>query len=295
MLHNSPAVLQTSKPSQPAAPIATPKEMYLDLLKKCLTRYLFGERYQPLSPGSGPARLVQRLSKKLLRRRKLEIVRRVRFDPDRRYRGLDWPAEAETMVGLLRLDNLQQCVVQVLRDQIPGDLIETGVWRGGAAILMRAVLAAYGDDQRSVWLADSFRGLPRPDAERYPADADDPHWRYPELAVPLDEVKENFARYGLLDDRVRFLEGWFSKTLPQAPIERLAILRMDGDMYESTMDAMTHLYPKVSAGGFVIVDDYYLDGCRKAVDDYRQKHSISEEIFGIDQCASFWRKRQSAD
>jgi O-methyltransferase len=124
-----------------------------------------------------------------------------------------------------------------------------------------------------------------------PEDAGDQHWRYRELAVGVDEVRSNFARYGLLDDQVRFLEGWFADTLPSAPIERLAVLRLDGDMYASTMDALEPLYPKVSPGGFVIVDDYALPGCRRAVDEYRARDGIDEPIVDIDGMGVFWRRR----
>jgi O-methyltransferase len=155
------------------------------------------------------------------------------------------------MIGSLRLDNLQDCIESVVRDNVPGDLIETGVWRGGATILMRGVLAAYGIADRIVWVADSFAGLPPPNPQAYPADAGDIHWTHRELAVSLKTVPESFARYGLLDDQVRFLVGWFRDTLPTAPIHRLAVARLDGDMYESTMDALVALYPKLSVGGYL--------------------------------------------
>ncbi len=208
-----------------------------------------------------------------------------------RAEGRDWPLEAETMVGWRRLDHLQQCITDVLQRRVPGDLIETGVWRGGTAIFMRGVLKAYGDTTRVVWAADSFQGLPEPDPRRYPADAGDRHWTAPELAVPLEVVQANFDRYGLLDAQVRFLVGWFSDTLPTAPIERLAVLRLDGDMYGSTMDGLRYLYPKVSVGGYVIVDDYgAVPGCRAAVDDFRAEHGITEELEWIDWTGVFWRR-----
>ena len=84
-----------------------------------------------------------------------------------------------------------------------------------------------------------------------------------------EEVRERFARYGLLDEQVRFLRGWFRDTLPSAPIERLALLRLDGDLYDSTYDTLAALYPRVSVGGYVIIDDYdAVDECREAVHDY---------------------------
>jgi O-methyltransferase len=206
--------------------------------------------------------------------------------------GLDWPAEAETMIGMQRLTSLQHCVETALAEDIPGDLIECGVWRGGACILMRAVLAAYGDGARRVWLADSFQGVPRSDPENYQADkgirAD---FAAGILGVSEAEVRANFERYGLLDDQVRFLPGWFKDTLQDAPIDRIAVLRLDGDLYESTIQALDALYPRLSPGGFCIVDDYRaVKACEQAVSDYRAKHGISAEIVDIDKMGVFWRK-----
>jgi O-methyltransferase len=272
----------------------TAEELYLDLLKRCLTRAAFPETYRPYRPRR--SRRVRRwlvdAVRGALRARGLDLVRAERADPESRRLGRDQPAEAETMVGLARLDNLQDCIRQVLHEGVPGDLIETGVWRGGAVIFMRGALEAYGDPARRVWAADSFAGLPKPDAERCPADGGDLHWTREQLAIPLEEVKRNFERYGLLDDRVSFLVGWFSETLPRAPIERLAVLRLDGDMYESTLDALRPLYPKLSRGGFAIIDDFALAPCRAAVEDYRREHGISEKLIDIDGTAVYWRKER---
>jgi len=194
------------------------------------------------------------------------------------------------MIGLRRLENIRFCVEDVLRRSVPGDLIETGVWRGGACIFMRAVLKAHGVVDRNVWLADSFQGLPKPDA-RYAQDAGDLHHTAPELSVSRSQVEDNFRRYGLLDDQVKFLVGWFADTLPGAPIERLAVLRLDGDMYGSTIQALESLYDKLSKGGYVIVDDYTLKGCRAATDDFRRDRGISDEPIVIDRSgAVYWEK-----
>jgi hypothetical protein len=220
----------------------------------------------------------------------LRLYRAATFDSNDRAEGKDWPGDADTMIGLKRLDNLHFCIEQVIQHRIPGDFIETGVWRGGACIFMRAALKAYMDEGRQVWVADSFEGLPKPDG-RYRADDGDRHWTMTDtLAVSLEQVQANFGRYGLLDERVRFLKGWFKDTLPLAPIESLAILRLDGDMYASTMDALTNLYPKVSAGGYVIIDDYALAGCRRAVDDFRQQMRIESPAIPIDWTGVYWKK-----
>jgi O-methyltransferase len=179
----------------------------------------------------------------------------------------------------------------VCANDVPGDLIETGVWRGGASIFMRAVLKALGDRDRVVWLADSFQGLPQPNTQEYPADADFPSWREPVLAAPLEEVKANFSKYGLLDDRVKFLVGWFSETLPVAPVERLALLRLDGDMYESTIVALRALYPKLSPGGYAIVDDWgQVAACRRAVEDFRREAGVQDPVQDIDGTGVFWQR-----
>lgn len=197
---------------------------------------------------------------------------------------------SHTLIGTKRLDNLQACIETVLDDKIEGDLIETGVWRGGAVIFMRGVLAAYDVKDRTVWAADSFQGLPPP---TYPQDAgfDYSEKVYPFLSVSQQAVAELFERYGLLDEQVKFLAGWFKDTLASAPIKSLAVLRLDGDLYESTMDVLNPLYDKVSRGGFVIVDDYFaFPPCKRATDEFRASRSISDSLIQIDECGAFWRK-----
>jgi O-methyltransferase len=271
-------------------------ELYLDLMKKCLTRYIFPEKVQPVRR---PPLTLKHLAwvayppiAAVLEKRGVRLYCDANVDLARREEGRDWPADAETMIGLKRLGNLHSCIQQVLREGVPGDFIETGVWRGGACIFIRAALKAYGDTSRKVWVADSFEGLPKPDG-RYKQDAGDRHWKKSDiLGVSLDQVKANFSRYGLLDERVLFLKGWFKDTLPVAPVEKLAILRLDGDMYSSTMDSLQNLYPKLSAGGFAIIDDYgEIERCRKAVNDFRATNKIATPLIPIDRSGVFWKKQ----
>lgn len=197
---------------------------------------------------------------------------------------------SHTMIGRRRLENIQSCVETALTENIRGDLIETGIWRGGAVIFMRGILMAHGITDRKVWAADSFEGVPAPS---WPEDAgfDLSTKVFPVLAVSLEDVKELFTRYGLLDDQVSFLKGWFKDSLPVAPIEHLAVLRLDGDLYESTMDALAPLYDKVSPGGFVIVDDYgSCPPCKRAIDDFRAQRGIGEPLQTIDLQGVYWRK-----
>ena len=160
------------------------------------------------------------------------------FDDRKRDGGLDWPHQALTMIGRTRLRSLRECCELVLREQVPGDFVETGIWRGGSCIMMAAVLAAYGCRDRTVWGFDSFAGLPPPNEERYPQDHGDQLYRFPQLAVSLEEVTENFRRVGLWSNQIKLVKGWFKDTVPDAPIERIAVLRLDGDLYESTIQVL---------------------------------------------------------
>jgi hypothetical protein len=271
------------------------QSLYLELLKKTLIDFHRPgtNDYRPAITGKKINWLVRPLMRffQSLDKRELEICETVSSNPEDRLNGKDWPLHAESMIGYKRLSNVQDCVINVINNNIEGDLIETGIWRGGTVIFMRGILKAYGITDRTVWAADSFEGLPRPDPGKYSADKDDKLYSFDELRVSLETVKENFKKYGLLDDQVQFLKGWFKDTLPAAPIRKLALLRLDGDMYESTMDALTHLYPKLSSGGYIIIDDWgVIEACRLAVQDYRREHRITEEIIPIDEDGVYWQK-----
>ena len=203
--------------------------------------------------------------------------------------GHDWPQLGETMVGLQRLDHLQSLLETILDEGIEGDILEAGVWRGGASIFMQAVLKARGAQDRQLWLCDSFEGLPPPDPN-VPQDAGSKFHKFDVLAVSEETVRNNFARYDLLDDNLRFVKGYFENTLATVPVEKLALLRMDGDMYSSTMAILDALYEKVMPGGFIVIDDYAIPVCREAVHDFRERHGITAPIEAIDEIASFWRK-----
>lgn len=200
------------------------------------------------------------------------------------------PEQAETMIGIPRLTNIQECINEVIKNNIEGDLIETGVWRGGATIFMAACLKAHGDN-RNVYVADSFEGLPRPD-KRFPADKKDKHYTKEFLKVNLETVKNNFRKYNLLGPNVKFIKGFFSESLRKPPFEKLSILRLDGDMYSSTWQVLTSLYDKLSDGGFCIIDDYHLPACKKAVDDFRKTNKIDDEIIRVDWTGVYWVKNK---
>jgi hypothetical protein len=242
------------------------RDLYVDLLVRSVVDAIYGE------PMPGPWRVGNK------------------FDRGERTPATLGPTTAHTMVGVDRLCNLRDLVQLALDEGIPGDFIETGVWRGGCCILMRGMLAANGVTDRKVYVADSFDGVPPPKPELYPADRDNSLYRQRELAVPLDVVQSNFERYGLLDEQVVFVEGFFCDTLPALQCGPLALIRLDGDLYESTYLALDHLHPKLSAGGFAIIDDYGVaPECRQAVHEYRELHKIEAPMHQADRSAVWWR------
>jgi len=288
--------MSTSK----TAKVCSLTDCYLDLLKKSLTDSLHRRKcYWPVSRPKGWAK---RALFDLLGGRGMTLVREL--DPSIREEGGDRPptgeawlevTAADTLLGLQRLNNLQWCVEDVLSRGVPGDLIETGVWRGGACILMRAVLKARGECGRKVCAADSFEGLPVADPQRYPLDLGSRFNQQRGFAVSLDEVRANFEKYGLLDSQVEFVKGWFSETLPKLADRTWAVIRLDGDMYQSTLEALMNLYPGLSPGGFVIIDDFgAVPACRQAVLDFRQANHITEEMRVIDWSGVYWQRRSEA-
>jgi len=267
------------------------RKLYVDLVKRCVLNLPYVDA--ELNPIQPYGRLRSAVLRAFLRGG-IQLAHARRGSYDRRVAGKDLSDVAHSMLSLDRLSNVQFCVETALAEGVPGDLIETGVMRGGTVILMRAILKAHGITGRMVWAADSFEGLPAPDVERYPDDKGAAWHLRPLTECSVEDVRRNFERYGLLDGQVKFLKGWFRDTLPTAPIGPLAVLRLDGDLYESTMDALVPLYPKLSPRGFIIIDDYNLPACRKAVHDYRDREGISDPIVPIDDAGAYWRKTGSA-
>lgn len=318
----TPAAAYAEHDLGPLADNAAGTALYLDLVKRAVTNILYEDV---------PSWVFDRTTR--------SIAAADRFHLDRRVAGEDGPTAAHTMIGMHRLNNLQQCLEDVLRANIPGDVIETGVLGGGATIFMRAVLKAHGDTSRRVFVCDSFVAQPTsapPAVVQWAlkAAASIPHkaWQHelfqllqkvnpskslPDTEHPSDElvdyvmqvlregdkmaiptrdtslagVQSNFARYGLLDDRVVFVQGFFSDTLPALDATAFSLLRLDGDLFDSTMDALSHLYPRLSPGGYCIIDDFSsFTDCRRAVEEYRAAHQIDAPIQAIDAQGVFWKK-----
>jgi Macrocin-O-methyltransferase (TylF) len=258
-------------------------DAYLDLMKKALSASLYPQARMKIAPMKGVGGAI---AAKLMRNKKVLPVDFTAFTENEVEEGRVWGMLGFTMVGHKRLDNVRSCIEEALKAGVPGDLVETGVWKGGTSIFMRAVLKAHAVTDRLVWAADSFEGLPVPKDKDDGADLS----KVEELKVSLEEVQANFARFDLLDDQVKFLKGWFADTLPTAPIDKIAVLRLDGDLYSSTMDALVSLYDRVSPGGYIIADDYYSwESCRRAVHDFLNTRGERPEIKEVDWTGAFWQ------
>jgi hypothetical protein len=273
----------TGLSAEDAKPLA---EAYVELLK----RAVLGETAGPVEvlhrvPPESRRRL-RRLLERILTGEGTVLARPAKRDGQHRDSVPPW---ALTMIGTQRLDNVETCMRSVLDHGIPGDFIETGVWKGGTTIFMRGVLKAHGVTDRRVYAADSFEGAPQPNATKYPADQGSVFHTW-DLAVDLPTVKKNFARLGLLDEQVEFVKGWFRDTLPGLRGRTWAVVRLDGDLYESTMDALTNLYDGLAVGGWLIVDDYVIGACQQAVTDFRTARGVTDPIIQIDEDGICWQK-----
>jgi O-methyltransferase len=215
------------------------------------------------------------------------VMARELYGDARRLRaaGMDWPLHGLTMVGLRRLEDLQACVERVVADGVPGDVIEAGSWRGGASLLIRATLDAYGDGRELV-VADSFAGFPAGDGDASVA--------HDFLVAPLDGVREAFARFGLTE-RVTFVPGFFEETMPGLAGRSWSLIRLDADTYEPTRLALRALYPGLAVGGHLLIDDYgSFEGCRRAVDEFRAEHGITEPLEQVDFTCWRWQRTSAA-
>lgn len=194
------------------------------------------------------------------------------------------------MIGIRRLENIDTLLQDVFHHKVPGGYIELGVWRGGACMLARGIMRAYGESHRTIYVCDSFQGLPPGDRNLHIGDRG---WDIvPYLKVDAETVARGFKLAGVMDPNVVFAKGFFNETTPHLAtmIDSLAIIRFDGDMYESAVDTIYHLYEKLEVGGYFIVDDWYGFPARDAFVDFFNVHGVQPEIIQIDQLSVYWKK-----
>lgn len=203
-----------------------------------------------------------------------------------------WSKTAYTGIDVEGLDNIRDLLEDVIFNSVPGDFLEAGVWQGGASIFAAGILLAHHQLDRKVWLLDSFEGMPRPNVDCPQETVDYSDMKG--LAVSLDEVQQNFERFGLFGF-ARFVQGWLKDTLPTFDCPTIAVLRLDNDYYESTKLCLEKFYDCVPVGGYVIVDDYdCVPGCNLAVDEFLRSRSINPVLNRMNPRTNtgiYWQKR----
>eukprot|EP01063_Lacrimia_lanifica_P037263 TRINITY_DN75_c1_g4_i1.p1 TRINITY_DN75_c1_g4~~TRINITY_DN75_c1_g4_i1.p1 ORF type:complete len:456 (+),score=164.17 TRINITY_DN75_c1_g4_i1:112-1479(+) len=246
---------------------------YLELVRMLESGLAYGTAELTTHPATGGANIVSKLDVAL------------------REQGGDWPLLGDTMTGTKRLHNVRDLVTTAVRDGIEGDYIETGVWRGGSSVFARAVLNSLGQHNRVSYVCDSFHGLPP--GERN-LDGGDKNWnKQTYLYIPPEIVAQNFNRMNLLDENVVFAKGYFNETMPQLKtrVKKLAVLRFDGDIYESAVDVLYNMYDKLQVGGYFICDDWYGFPSKTAIEDFFKVHDQPlPNIVQIDSLATWWKK-----
>ena len=257
---------------------------YLEVVKRALTHTL----YRPMDVRFNDGGYV---ADEKLRESVVAELSKKDFDwVTVRAEGRDWPRFAQTMVGLQRLENVEQCVKQVIADEIPGDLIETGVWRGGVAIFMRAILEAYGERDRIVYAADSFEGLPPPDATAFPADAGANCT--PPACSPSRATKSRATSISTVCSTIRCGSSKVGSATHSPPFatERGRWCGSTATCTSRRWTRSRNLYPGLAVGGYLIVDDYEYEPCKKAVEEYRAANGITDPVTPIDWLGAFWRR-----
>ncbi|KAK3232563.1 hypothetical protein CYMTET_57100 [Cymbomonas tetramitiformis] len=180
------------------------------------------------------------------------------------------------------LENIVDLIRASVNKSLDGDFLEAGVWRGGGSIVAKAAIQAYASNNKTVFVCDSFEGLPRPE-EKWQADKFDTHYLLADLPVSKEEVQRNFQINGALDDKVKFFKGFFKESMPtvRQHVNKLSVLRLDGDMYSSTFEVLGELYDKVEIGGYVIVDDWKLPGAHAAIHDFMDCFGFPKNFIGV--------------
>lgn len=196
-----------------------------------------------------------------------------------------------TGIGSDGLDNIRFCCEDVIKNNIQGDFLEAGIWRGGATIYMAAIAKFY-QQERNIWALDGFQGMP-------PINRDCPHEltdysNLKGLIAPLSEVREAFEKFDVLEKTI-FVPGWFNESLLELNIEKIAVLRLDNDYYESTLLTIEKFYPKVPIGGWIIIDDYdCVPGATTAINHFREKYKIKEQMYRMNKTSEtgiYWQKQ----
>ncbi|WP_418301560.1 TylF/MycF/NovP-related O-methyltransferase [Lysinibacillus fusiformis] len=197
-----------------------------------------------------------------------------------------------SMTSIDRLYSLYQSVKYVIANEVQGDFVECGVWRGGSSMMVMETLRKLGVTDRDVYLYDTFEGMSEPSDSDidFCGNRAEQKWLQSQSSsvnlwcyASLDDVKSNIEKTSYPMDKIHFVKGKVEETLTESLPEKLCLLRLDTDWYESTYQELLHLYPLLSLNGVLIIDDYgHWQGARKAVNDYFKKYNVKMLLNKID-------------
>lgn len=198
-----------------------------------------------------------------------------------------------TLVDKIRCDNLYNICEIINKENIEGDLLEAGVYKGGCGLIMSYAIKKLSMNKK-VLLIDSFEGIPSSDNTKYGYSDNESHSEG-EFSISLEQVQQTFKKLEL-EDNVKFIKGWFKDTIPVLPVKEIALLRFDGDLYSSTLEVLENLYDKVVSRGFIIIDDYCLSSCKEAVTKFILDRDLDIKLINpylnnmAAPCGIYWRK-----
>lgn len=210
-----------------------------------------------------------------------------------------------SMLSIEGLANIENSTKQILQNNIPGDFVECGVWRGGTGIIIKKILQQFNDKKRKIFLLDSYEGMENLEKSNTLTENDkldelcsyilndaEKYFNRKLIETDYDEVIKNLKHFDCYDKNTILLKGWFNDKFPFDTIERISFLRLDCDYYYPTKVCLEKLYNKISKGGIIILDEYYLEfmGEKNAVDEFRTKNNITSKIIPVDNNIGYWIK-----
>ena len=216
----------------------------------------------------------------------------IHFDMDLEFQPIHEKTRAYTMTTMANMYALHKAVQYVAKYEIPGDIVECGVWKGGSMMIVALTLLSLGDLNRQLWLYDTYTGMTEPEDRDVDPDDFPAHNRWKKAErddvnlwnmVAFDKVKKSMYSTGYPQDKMIFVKGKVEDTIPGNIPNAIALLRLDTDFYESTYHQLNHLFPKLSPNGVLIIDDYgYWKGSREATDQYFAKNHVQILLHRVD-------------
>ncbi len=244
-------------------------------------------------PQSADTPLLKSAVKRFFDSRGYQLSRPAPFLPDNGFREAYERCRPNSMTSTERMYSLYESIEYLTKNNIPGDIVECGVWRGGSSMLAALALLTFKSTERRIYLYDTFEGMAEPTEKDVSVATNQPAWSYWKQRqhgennewcyASVDEVRKNLVSTGYPEDKLVFVKGKVEETIPNVIPDRIALLRLDTDWYDSTYHEFTHLYPRLSPLGVVIIDDYgSWAGSREATDQYLSETNAQILLHRID-------------